>query len=203
MVFPSQANTIKTEILQALKDCTSPEKGIGYNKLFDIVRGKVGGSRRTFHKYLNELVNAGAVKKDKDPRHKAGVIIYRTEAATQEEVLIELAERITAMTKTPSVIERFIGHGGESASDEQSKIQKLVVLSDILGRRLASILPLSKPGWYAYAKIIKDGPIEKVTIRATSDDERNGMKSEYTIGTGVPPERLAIASILEEETEQG
>ena len=92
MVYPSQGREVKTAILEALEKHRSPDNGLGYNTLFDAVNSKVGGSRRTFHKYLSELVSSGAVRKEKDPRHKVGVTIYRTEAAKPELTLIELED---------------------------------------------------------------------------------------------------------------
>ena len=182
MVFPSQANATKTAILQALEKCTSAEKGIGYNKLFNLVHGKVGGSRRTFHKYLNELVTDGAVKKDSDPRHGVGVIIYRTEFATQEEVLIEFAEQLTAISKIEASVKRlrhvWVQQGNP---DHLLKAWKLILLSDILGRSLAKLLPSPKLGWHASARIIKSGSMEKVVINMISDDEIGSGGIAFTI----------------------
>jgi len=178
MVFPSQANEVKNAILQALEKCTSAEKGIGYNKLFDVVNNKVGGSRRTFHKYLNELVSAGAVKKDKDPRHKAGVIIYRTDSATQEEALIELAERLATIIKMPPIVKRFIGDERmDSAPDSWKRAWKLILLSDVLGRLLANVMPNPKPGWYASGRITED---KRIVIDLTSENGTGTGKVELS-----------------------
>jgi len=187
VVFRSQANETKTAILQALEKCTSPDKGIGYNKLFDLVHRKVGGSRRTFHKYLNELVSTGAVKKEKDPRHGVGVIIYRTESATQEELLIEFAERLAAISKIPPIVKRFMDEDRASgAPDEWMKAWKLIAVSDVLGRFLASLMSNPKPGWHASARVIKDGPAEKVVVDMTSEDGMETEKLEFSF----PHERL-------------
>jgi len=171
MVFPSQANETKTAILQALEKCMSPEKGIGYNKLFDLVQNRVGGSRRTFHKYLNELVSIGAVRKDKDPRHGVGVVIYRTESAAQEEVLIEFAERLAAMSKMQPYAKRLTDtYRPEGAPVQWKKAWKLILLSDILGRALANLMPEPKPGWHAFARFIEVGPTGKLVIDQISED---------------------------------
>ncbi len=179
MVFPSQANEIKDAILQALEKHKSPEKGIGYNKLFDLVQGKIGGSRRTFHKYLNELISAGAVKKEKDPKHKVGVIIYRTESASQEELLIELAERLASMSKMPPILKRFI----DGAPEEWRKACKIIMLSDAIGRVLAKCSPSYVSEWqYATAKITEEGPVQKVEIRMSSEDGKKTGRYEFSIG---------------------
>jgi len=104
MVHPSRENEIKTEILRTLESYTSPEKSIGYNQLFDVVNSKVGESRRTFQKYLKELVETGAVRKEKDPRHRAGVIIYRTPSAKLDQALINTVTRASRTRELLSVL---------------------------------------------------------------------------------------------------
>jgi DNA-binding transcriptional ArsR family regulator len=199
MVFPSQANETKTAILRALEGYNSPEKGLGYNKLFEAVKKKVGGSRRTFHKYLSELVATGAVRKEKDPRHKAGVTIYGTEAATQEQVLIELTDRIFEITKPPEIITQRIIKGEviararvalkrgilkkEGITDddlreiiESTKIWRMAQVSDVLGRYFSRLMNEYYP-WkemtYAYGRIVKDAEgKERAEINLVSDDNR-------------------------------
>ena len=160
-------------ILRALEGCNSPEKGIGYNKLFEIVHSKVGGSRRTFHKYLSELVSVGAVRKDKDSRHKAGVVIYKTSAATGQELLIELAERISKISATPPIQANAPGFFVD---------WKMVQLSDMLGRSLCDLTPAEerKEMTYAYARLMSGGKEAEMTL--FSEDKRNDM----TYGISLP-----------------
>lgn len=201
MVQPSQSSKTKTAILEALKDHTSPEKAIGYNKLFDVVSDRVGGSRRTFHKYLGELVTTGAVKKDKDPRHKAGVIIYRTEAATQEQVLIELTDRIFAMTKPSSILKEAMYHdiGVEARkrgirkkedvtddfvrqTNESVRMWRMAQVSDVLGKHFRRLISLGGIQFtYAYARVTKDAKgREKAEVSLISDDDR--AKLVFSVG---------------------
>ena len=136
--------------MRALDRCNSPENGIGYNKLFEIIHSKVGGSRRTFHKYLGELVSVGAVRKDKDPRHKAGVVIYKTSTATRQEVLMELAERISKVSATPPI---------QSIAPGFFVDWKMIQLSDMLGRLLCRLTYVDerKEVTYAYARLMSEG----------------------------------------------
>ena len=153
MGYPSQGIGVKIAILEALENHTSQEKGLGYNTLFDEVRKKVGGSRRTFNKYLNELTSTGAVKKERDPRHKTGVTIYRTDAATQEQVLMDLTDRIFAMTSPPKllrdamdrqIVDEARRRGIKKKEDitdqdlreinESLRMWKMAQVSDLLGR---------------------------------------------------------------------
>ena len=186
MVYPSQGREVKTAILKALDKHRSPHSGLGYNTLFGAVNSKVGGSRRTFHKYLNELISSGAVKKERDLRHKVGVVIYKTEIASQEQILMDLVEKIVAMEKQPLLASL------PKADEKWEKAMKIVVLSNILGRHLASIEPVSKPGWYAYARVIRRPSGETVKINFTSDDETEG--GEYTIETHLST--LAASRVL-------
>jgi DNA-binding transcriptional ArsR family regulator len=190
MVYPSQATETKIAILNALEGHSSAEKGIGYNRLFEIINAKVGGSRRTFHKYLSELVTAGAVRKERDSRHKAGVVIYKTSMATQEEVLIDLAERISKMDTTPPIRTEY----GEFFD------WKMVQLSNLLGRSLCSLTrevregKKDEPYTYAFARILSEG--KKAEMNLLSENKRRELSYGITMG-GVdkspPMKRITIS----------
>ena len=77
---------VRKVILEALKENTSAETGIGYNLLFDKVKDRVR-SKTTFDNYLSDLQHDGYVTKQDDPRHKKGVIIYRIPRASELELL--------------------------------------------------------------------------------------------------------------------
>jgi hypothetical protein len=207
MVYPSQGTETKTMILHALEGCTSLENGIGYNKLFEIVNSKVGGSRRTFHKYLSELISAGAVRKDKDPRHKAGVVIYKTSTATQQEVLMKLAERISEMSSTPPILKNImLGRESKFLVD-----WKMLQLSDMMGRSLCHMIPFDVKGMtYAYARITNEGKKAELNLISEDGKERTTFSREprkplpmimrigHVISIPLPPNESAKDQIMEE-----
>jgi hypothetical protein len=163
MVFRSQAKETKTAILKALKKHSSAENAVGYNKLFDMVHKQVGGSRRTFQKYLSELVTTQAVKKETDPRHKTGVIIYLTEDAARENILLDLVERVTEISKMPPILKQHPTIGRVDMT--------MLQLSNELGRLLSKML---LPNFtYAYARITGEGANQRVTLNFLSEDKNN------------------------------
>lgn len=85
MVYPTQRFEARKAVLEALKKHTSPETGIGYNKLFDKVKDKIG-SKATFSKYLSELQNEMYVTKIPDPKHGRAVVLYRLPEASDYEL---------------------------------------------------------------------------------------------------------------------
>jgi len=95
LVYPKSKLKARKAILEALKEHNSPETGIGYNKLFDMVKEKIK-SRATFHKYLYELIHELLVTKALDNRHmdRHAIIIFREPGSDFELQTIRLIEKL-------------------------------------------------------------------------------------------------------------
>jgi DNA-binding MarR family transcriptional regulator len=102
MVFPNRRITARKSILEALREHDNPENGIGYNLLFEKVKGNIG-SRTTFEKYLKELQQEGYIAKEEDPRHKRGVIIYRLKESKYELMTIHFMLKLKALFETKRI----------------------------------------------------------------------------------------------------
>jgi len=106
MPYPPQEANVKEAVLSILRDHTSRESGLGYNLLFDRTKNRLGKlSLTTFNRYLQELVHDGAVKKEDDPRHRRGVVIYRNAGAAKSfELLFELQARLRQILEEKKVV---------------------------------------------------------------------------------------------------
>lgn len=120
LVYPKQEFLVRKVILEALRNSTSAENGLGYNLLFDKVKDKVR-SKATFDNYLTDLEHDGYVTKEDDPRHKKGVVIYRIPNASAFELL------------TIHVIERVLDLFERSESDRRKTIKAMEYNEDIFG----------------------------------------------------------------------
>jgi len=107
LVYPTQRFEARKAILEALKEHTSAESGIGYNMLFDKVRDKIG-SRATYEKYLSELQHEGYVTKEMDPSHRRAVVLYRLPEASDYELftlhLIDKISKALSRKKVKSIL---------------------------------------------------------------------------------------------------
>lgn len=159
MVYPKQELQVRKAILEALKDCTSAETGIGYNLLFDKVSHEVG-SKATFNKYLSELLHDEYITKTLDPRHKRGVVIYRWKGSELELLKLELIDGMRDIFKERDLkpIEVDEDKLGEIKRASRGNVKILINAILSIHQTLMKMLPKIKEhyGSNPYVKVFEE-----------------------------------------------
>lgn len=141
MVFPSMEIKVKKAILDALKEHMSKETALGYNRLFEKIKGEVK-SRATFQKYLTKLENAGVIKKVPDPAHGKAVLIYRTDEANVEQLILDMADKIRDVLSRGNVEKVTWDIYGKFPPEIWERVQKIINVVDVAHTYLFKALNL-------------------------------------------------------------
>ena len=177
LVYPPEELRFKRAILSALENHGDAQAGIGYNMLFEKVREKVGhSSRTTFNKYLKKLINLGSVKKEQDPRHKRGVIIYKTKEGEYEKAILELSDRLTRVLSREKIEKVEYEEPGKMTAESEKRVWVVANCIKAAHSALFQMLGLpSEANLYVGVFRRKDGTLT-FTLKQPSEEDQERLK---------------------------